>query len=141
MLYAKITRSLTDTGQRKNMVTSPPAPDDLAPSKDYWVPVVDEVADTSTGPDSVVDPTVITVESDRLVRTSTTRDMTAQEIADRDASMDADLVERVTNVRGLDRAFAKAIRIIYNEALTANSKPTVTQNFVNQKLQDWAKEE
>ena len=73
-MYAKITRALTDTGERSDWTTPPPSKDDLAPHKAYWVPVVEETTDTSTTDDVVVSPWVDTVEATRLLRTRTIRD-------------------------------------------------------------------
>ncbi len=99
-MFALINRDLTDTGKRKAQVDIVP-PGDLHPDKPYWVPVVEETTDTSTGPDRVVSAWVETVEVARLLRTKTIRDKTAGEL---DAE-DQDRVDRLLLESGVMRAF------------------------------------
>lgn len=53
-----------------------------------WLPIVNEVNDTTTQQEYVVtEPVVETIEVARVLRSRTRRDMTAQEIADRKAEL------------------------------------------------------
>ena len=62
---------------------------------DKIVPVVEETSDTSTGPDTVRTDTDWQVEASRVYRLITVRDMTAQEIDDRDTQRAATEVDKV----------------------------------------------
>ena len=98
-MFALITRALEDTAKRKSQVEIVP-PADLHPDKPYWVPVVEETADTSTGPDRVVSAWVETVEVARLLRARTIRDKTPAEIDAEDQTR----VDSLACVSGIDRA-------------------------------------
>ena len=107
MEYAKINRDLTDTGQRcRNIIPVPP--DQLAPGKPYWVPVVDIINDTSTGPYKVSEPRVDDIVNDGQIatefrRTTTIRDKTQGEQDAEDESAAAS----VLTASGTDRALAQ----------------------------------
>lgn len=123
-LYAKITRAMTDTGEREHMPEAPPGPDDLAAAKPYWVPVVEETDDTSTGPDKITSAWVDTVEATRLLRTRTIRDRTAQEIDD--AKTQAALA-RIANVSGkLDKLEIAGLFWCVNEIRTLKGQAVIT---------------
>ena len=62
---------------------------------DRIVPVVEETSDTSTGPDTVRTDTGWQVEASRVYRLTTIRDMTVQEIDDRDTQRAATEVDKV----------------------------------------------
>ncbi len=120
-MFALINRDLTDTGKRKAQVDIV-APADLHPAKPYWVPVVDEVTDTSTGPDKVVSPWIETVEVARLLRTRTIRDKTAGELdAEDQARVDALLLES-----GVTRAQTKTLFDHENRIRVLEGRPEVT---------------
>lgn len=123
-MFALINRDLTDTGKRKAQVEIV-APADLHPDKPYWVPVVEEVTDTSTGPDRVVSPWVETVEAARLLRARTIRDKTQAEINSEDTTR----VNRLLADSGVTRALAKMLFQINNRlrALEGDAPLTVTQ--------------
>ena len=121
MAFALINRDLTDTGKRKAQVDIVP-PGDLHPDKPYWVPVVEEVADTSTGPDKVVSPWVETVEVARLLRTRTIRDKTPAELGAEDRAR----VDRLLLDSGVMRALAKALFLVVNDVRTLKGESTIT---------------
>ncbi len=114
-MFALINRDLTDTGKRKAQVDIV-APADLHPAKPYWVPVVEETTDTSTGPDRVVSAWVETVEVDRLLRARTIRDKTAGELdAEDQARVDALLLNS-----GVTRALAQMLFEVAKAGKTGN---------------------
>ncbi len=120
-MFAKINRDLTDTGERKEQVNIIP-PEDLHPLKPYWVPVVDEITDTSTGPDIVTSAWVETVEAARLLRALTIRDKTAAEISDGDQTR----VDRLLLESGVMRALARALFDHENRVRGLESRPAIT---------------
>ncbi len=124
MAFALINRDLTDTGKRKAQVDIV-APADLHPGKPYWVPVVEEVTDTSTGTDKVVSAWVETVEVARLLRSRSIRDKTAGELDTEDqARVDTLLINS-----GVIRALAQALFQVNNRVrvLEGDSAITATQ--------------
>ncbi len=120
-LFALINRNLTDTGSRKRDITPTP-PSDLHPAKPYWVPVVSETTDTSTGPEKVVSPWVETVEIARLLRSRTIRDKTAGEIDSEDTAQ----VDSLASVIGLDRAQFLILFNHENRIRALESQPAAT---------------
>ncbi len=120
-MFALINRDLTDTGKRKAQVEIVP-PADLHPDKPYWVPVVEEVTDTSTGPNKVVSAWVETVEVARLLRARTIRDKTAGELD----TEDADRVDRLLLDSGVMRALAKVEFDHENRIRALEGMPSVT---------------
>ncbi len=121
-MFALINRDLTDTGKRKAQVDIVP-PADLHPDKPYWVPVVNETTDTSTGPDKVVSAWVETVEAARLLRTRTIRDKTAGEMDAEDQAR----VDRLASVSGIDRAQFLIAFNHENRIRTLEGSPSVTK--------------
>lgn len=119
-MYAKINRNLTDTGERRVLdPANVPAASDLAPNKPYWVPVVDVVNDTSTGED-VVSWVVEEVQIDRLVRTTTIRDKTEQEIdAEDDAILDG------ATAGGITRALLFTMFQLANDVRALEGQPAM----------------
>ena len=101
-LFALINQDLTDTRERKVYLNVPPLGDLGGSAKPYWVPVVEEVDDTSTRPDDLLtSPWVETVEPLRLLRSRTIRDKTPTELESEDtARVDALLLNS-----GVMRAF------------------------------------
>ena len=79
-MYALIKRNLTDTGKRRNFIEAPSLPGDLPLNKPYWVPIVHQVDDQSTGPDIVRETPTGEVHADELTITTVIRDMTPSEI-------------------------------------------------------------
>ena len=120
-MFALINRDLTDTGKRAGNVTIVP-PGDLHPDKPYWVPIVEDVTDTSTGPDKVVSPWVETVEIARLLRTRTVRDKTSAELGAEDAAR----IDRLLLDSGVMRALAKALFLVVNDVRTLKGEGTIT---------------
>ena len=120
-MFALINRNLTDTGKRKALVDVVP-PADLHPAKPYWVPVVQETADTSTGPDRVVGAWVETVEVARLLRTRTIRDKTAGEIDAEDQTR----VDSLLLDSGVMRAIAQALFQVVNDVRVLKGQGTIT---------------
>ena len=104
MLFALINRDLTDTGKRLRQA-SVDAMGDVPIAKPYWVPVVEETTDTSTGPNKVTSAWTETVEVARLLRARTIRDKTAGELtADDTASIDS-----AFSLTGIDRVEMRLI--------------------------------
>lgn len=124
-LYALINRNLTDTGKRSNTAPTDQA-DDIAPNKPYWVPIVEEITDTSTqGSEKVISPWVDTVEIDRFLRERTIRNKTVSEL-------DVDDTNRINNLftaSNIDRALAQVLFRVVNDvrALEEKSSISVTQ--------------
>ncbi len=104
-MFALINRDLTDTGKRYDQIVELIPASDLHPAKPYWVPVVEEVTDTSTGPEKVVSPWVETVEVARLLRARTIRDKTAGELDDEDQER----VDALLLNSGVTRALAQML--------------------------------
>ncbi len=121
-MFALINRDMTDTGKRKAQVEIV-SPDDLHPDKPYWVPIVVETADTSTGPDKVVSPWVETVEVARLLRARTIRDKTAGELGAEDQTR----VDNLASVSGIDRAQFLIAFSHENRIRTLEGAPPVTK--------------
>ena len=131
-MFALINRNLTDTGRRKQNVvmetlnddgsTTPFTVDDLHPAKPYWVPVVEEITDISTGLETVVSPWIETVEVARLLRTQTIRDKTQVELAAEDTTSVAALMAN----SGVDRALAKALFQVVNDVRVLKGQATIT---------------
>ncbi len=121
-MFALINRDLTDTGKRAGNVTIVP-PDDLHPDKPYWVPVVEETSDTSTGPDKVVSAWVVTVEVDRLLRARTIRDKTPAELDAEDQAR----VDSLASLSGIDRAQFLIAFSHENRIRTLEGAPPVTK--------------
>ena len=120
-MFALINRDLTDTGKRRSFVATPgPVPGH--PAKPYWVPVVDETTDTSTGPDKVVSPWVETVEVARLLRARTIRDKTAGELDVEDQAS----VDRLLLNSGVIRALAQALFAVVNDVRVLQGDSTIT---------------
>lgn len=120
-MFALINRDLTDTGKRKAQVDIV-APADLHPDKPYWVPIVVEVTDDSTGPDTVASPWVETVEVARLLRSRTIRDKTPGELdAEDQARVDSLMLER-----GAMRALATLQFQIINDVRALEGKAAIT---------------
>ena len=90
-MYALIANDLSSILKRREQVNLSQAITTPLPNgKPFWVPVVEEVADTSTGPDRVVSPWVETIELTRVLRSRSIRDKTTNEL-------DAEDVEIVNN--------------------------------------------
>lgn len=88
-----------------------------------WLIVNDVVTDNSTSPDKVPEPVVETVLANEVRRLRVIRDMTAQEISDRDDVIVASEVDRV---------LGKALFIIENRLRGLEGRQTVTKNqFLN----------
>lgn len=121
MLFAKINRDGTDTGQRAHNVT-PVARGGLHPSKPFWVPVVEEIADTSTGSDRVVGPWIETVEAGRVLRSRSIRDRTPAELAADDKARIAELLARP----GAMRAVTRALHAVINSVRELDSLPALS---------------
>ena len=121
-MFALINRDLTDTGKRAAQVNIV-SPDDLHPAKPYWVPVVEEVTDTSTGPDKVVGPWVETVEVARLLRSRTIRDKTAGELNAEDQIR----VDNLASLSGISRAQFLIAFNHENRIRTLEGVPSVTR--------------
>lgn len=121
-LYAKINRDLTDTGKRKRLESVPPLPGEMHALKPYFVPVVEETDDASTGPNVVIGPWVETVEAARLLRARTIRDKTAAEIDAEDVSR----VDRAFNATGVDRGLARLLFDHENRLCALEGGPSVT---------------
>lgn len=123
--YALINRNLTDTGKRSNTAPTDQA-DDIAPNKPYWVPIVEEITDTSTqGSEKVISPWVDTVEIDRFLRERTIRNKTVSEL-------DVDDTNQINNLftaSNIDRALAQVLFRVVNDvrALEEKSSISVTQ--------------
>ncbi len=120
-MFALINRDLTDTGKRRAQVDIV-SPDDLHPDKPYWVPVVNETTDTSTGPNKVVSAWVETVEVARLLRARTIRDKTAGELD----TEDADRVDRLLLESGVTRAQLKTLLKHENRIRVLEGKEEIT---------------
>jgi len=101
-MFAKITRDLKLTGEIKAHVDVIP-PAQLAPGKPYWVPIVEQVTDISTGGDKVATPWVEVVQPDKVLRTRTIRDRTPQEIAAEDDALAARLLDDVGTFKAVGR--------------------------------------
>lgn len=91
-MYAKITRDLQDTGDRRDFPEDalPPSKDSIAATKPYWVPVENVTADESQTPYTSSE-TVKTVEEARVLYTTTISDraITAEMVdAERDRRLD-----------------------------------------------------
>ncbi len=114
-MFALIRRDLTDTGGRLSQVTIVP-PENLHPNKPYWVPVVEEVTDTSTGPDKVVSGWVETVEVARILRARTIRDKTSGEMDTEDQAQ----FDNALNISGPDRAMLRLIFEVGKAGKTGN---------------------
>ena len=109
-MFAQINPDLTDTGNRQATVSTPgPVPGH--PDKPYWVPVVEDVTDTSTGPDKAVSPWVETVEVARLLRSRTIRDKTPAELGAEDTAR----VDRLLVDSGVMRAVVRALFQVIND--------------------------
>lgn len=108
--YALITRALVDTGSRKRNIVPIP-PEQLSLNKPYWVPVVEEITDTSTGSNIVRTPWVETVEIARILRSRTIRDKTPVELDAEDASN----IDSMMAFDGLERAMARALLTVIND--------------------------
>jgi hypothetical protein len=80
---------------------------------DKIVPVVEETKDTSTGSDIVTTDSGYQVEADRVYRLVTIRDMTLQEIADRDAALREKAINQIDREDAL-KAVARAIWHVHN---------------------------
>lgn len=120
-MYALITPDLADTGKRKAQVATPgPVPNH--PDKPYWVPIVIEITDTSTGPDTVASAWVETVEVGRLLRARTIRDKTTAELDAEDQTR----VDRLLLDSGVIRALAQALFAVVNDVRVLNGDSTVT---------------
>lgn len=100
---------------------SPPV-EGFVDGNDRVVPVVEETVDNSTGPD-VVRSRTETVEADRVLRTTTIRDMTAQELDD-----------RLTAEANIQRVLLKVITNHENRIRTLESRPQVTEAQVRDYL-------
>lgn len=123
-LYALINRDLTDTGERRRFDVAPPGPADLAPGKPYYVPVVEEVSDDSTGSaPTVTEPWVETAEADRLLRSRTIRDKTAAEL---DAMDDSTADRAFSGVGRIERALGRALFDHENRLRALEGRPAVT---------------
>lgn len=120
-MYALITRDLTTILKKKAGVTPIP-PENLAPTKPYWVPYLNITNDTSTGPDKVYEDPVENIYADRVERVSTIRDMTAQELDDQDTSG----VDSLMDSNGINRALAQVVFQLVNDVRTLNSQATIT---------------
>ena len=120
-MFAQINPDLTDTGNRQATVSTPgPVPGH--PDKPYWVPIVEDVTDTSTGPDKVVSPWVETVEIARLLRTRTVRDKTPAELGVEDTAR----IDRLLLDSSVMRALAKALFLVVNDVRTLKGEGTIT---------------
>lgn len=123
--YALINRNLTDTGKRSNTAPTDQA-DDIAPNKPYWVPIVEEITDTSTqGSEKVISPWVDTVEIDRLLRERTIRNKTVNELD----VLDTARIDDLFSASDIDRALAQVLFRVVNDvrALEEKSSISVTQ--------------
>ena len=120
-MFALINRDLTDTGKRRAQVDIV-SPDDLHPDKPYWVPVIEETTDTSTGPNKVVSAWVETVEVARLLRARTIRDKTAGEIDAEDQTR----VDRLLLESNVMRAVATVQFEIINDVRALEGKSPIT---------------
>ena len=85
-MYAKITRDLTDTGERLANITPVP-PDQLAPGKPYWVPIREVVVNNATTANTVSSSTTV-IAANEVVVTTIIRDKTEAEI---EAEIESDL--------------------------------------------------
>lgn len=126
-LYAKITRDLKDTGERKDFAAPPARKDDLASEKPYWVPVVYEDNDTSTGKQTVTDPYSKEVKATGIKYTRPIRDKTQAEIdAEQSAEIDAS-IDAIQANRSALKALAEGLFIAFNEAREAGGKQPITK--------------
>lgn len=108
-MFALINPDLTDIGKRKAQIATPgPVPNH--PDKPYWVPIVEETDDTSTGPFKVISPWVETVEAARLLRSRTIRDKTTAELEAEDTIR----IDRLLGDPGALRAIARMVHNINN---------------------------
>ncbi len=120
-MYALINSDLTDTGKRKASISTPgPVPNH--PGKPYWVPVVVEPTDTSTGPDKVVGAWAETVEVGRLLRSRTIRDKTQAELNTEDQTR----IDRLLLDSGVMRALATALFQTVNDVRVLRGDGTIT---------------
>ncbi len=123
-MFALINPDLTDTGKRRAQIATPgPVPNH--PDKPFWVPIVDEITDTSITAEKVFEPVVITIEATRLLRSQLIRDKTAAEITADDTAR----VEGTFTGHGIHRAFAQMFFQINNRVrvLEGNAPLTVAQ--------------
>lgn len=135
-LYGKITRDLQDTGERQDFDSPPPAKEEIASGKPYWVPVVKQTVDNSTGPDTVV-TTDKAVSDAAITFTKTIRDKTQAEIdAQQTAEIDA-AIDAVQQNRSELKALAEGLFIAYNEAREAGGKQPITK----QQFLTWLREQ
>ncbi len=105
MAFALITRDLTEIlRERRDVVPIPKA--QLSLSKPYWVPIVHEVDDTSTGTvRKIMSGITETIEVDRVLRERTVRDITLDELT----AEDDDQVESSFEEAGIIRALARVV--------------------------------
>lgn len=126
-LYAKITRDLEDTGERKEFAAPPALKDDLASEKPYWVPVVYEDNDTSTGKQTVIGSYSKEVKATGIKYTRPIRDKTQAEIdAEQSAEIDAS-IDAIQANRSALKALAEGLFIAFNEAREAGGKQPITK--------------
>lgn len=86
-----------------------------------WLPVEVDRVNTSTGPDTVTEYTGPVVEVSRVAYTLTTRDMTAQEISDRNDGRVSSLVNDP-----VFKALATAVFELVNDVRTLKGQGTIT---------------
>ena len=96
---------------------------------DKIVAVETETTDTSTGPDTV-NTRVETVEANRVLIAVSIRDMTAQELADRETAR-LDGAEQQIEVDPALKALSQAVFEILNDVRTLNSQAPITKTAFN----------
>lgn len=84
-----------------------------------WLPVNNIINDISTGPDTVMESAVEAVLASEVTRTRTKRDMTAQEISDRDDAQIAGM-DNVQNAVIFE--IVKRVRVLQQEAGITNTQ-------------------
>ncbi len=120
-MFALINPDLTDAGKRRAEIATPgPVPGH--PAKPYWVPIIDEVTDTSITPDKVHEAVVITIEATRMLRSQIIRDKTAAELLTEDTAR----VDRLLDQNGINRALSTMIFQINNRVRALEGDTPVT---------------
>lgn len=124
-MYALITRDLTQILKKKSDVVAIPK-EDLHPDKPYWVEIQVITDNQATTSNTVMEPTVETIYVDRVERVTVIRDMSEQELLDKQNELKSQALTEVSNF-GIIKALGSVLFQLTNDVRALNSQQPITK--------------